>query len=131
MSRDTVLARGRARAEKGMADTCLIQHETGGITDDLTGTVTPTYSTVYDGVCRIQQREAIGQRTESGEASVVVLRLELQLPVVASAAVARGDRVTITAAVNDPALIGRTFTVRDLAHKSEATARRMTLEEVT
>lgn len=131
MSRETVLARGRTAAEAGMTDTCLIQRKSGGVTDDLTGVVTPTWATVYTGRCRIQQADAMGQRTESGEASVVVLRLELQLPIVGSEAVAHGDRVTVTAATNDTALVGRVFTIRDLAHKSEATARRVSLEEAT
>jgi hypothetical protein len=131
MTRDSVLARARAFAEAGMTDTCTIQRQTGVTTDDLTGQVTPIYAAIYSGACRIQQAAAMGQRTESGEASVVVLRLELQLPIVGSEGVERGDRVTITAAVNDTALVGRVFTIRDLAHKSEASARRMTLEEVS
>jgi len=131
MSRDTVLARGRAIAERAFIDTCTIRRRTGETTDDLTGAVTPTYSTVYTGTCRIQQSIAQGQRVESGEASVVVLRRELQLPVVASAAVRHGDEATITASVNDPALVGRVFVLRDEHSKSEATARRMTCEEPT
>lgn len=131
MSRASVLARGRTEAEAGMADACTVEHHTGQTTDDLTGQVTDTWTTVYTGKCRIQQSIAMGQRTDAGEVSVVVLRLELQLPVAGSENVARGDRVTITAAVGDAALPGRRFTIRDLHHKSEATARRMTIEERT
>lgn len=131
MSRESVLARGRAAAEAGMADSCTIRRTTGVATDDQTGAVVPTQTTVYTGKCRIQQTVAMGRRFEAGEASVVVLHLELQLPVVGSEAVARGDIVTVDAAVNDASLVGRTFRIRDLHHKSEATARRMTCEEVT
>lgn len=131
MSRASVLARGRAAAEAGMIDACLVEHKTGHTTDHLAGQATDTWTTVYSGRCRIQQSIAMGQRTDAGEVSVVVLRLELQLPVVESENVDRGDRVTVTASVNDPSLVGREFVIRDLHHKSEATARRMTIEERT
>lgn len=132
MTRAAVLARGREAAEAGMADACSVQRETAVITDDLDPSiVTPTLVGVYSGKCRIQQSIAMGQRTEAGEVSVVVLRLELQLPVIGSENIARGDIVILTAAVNDPSLIGRRFTIRDLHHKSEATSRRMTIEERT
>jgi hypothetical protein len=131
MTRASVLARGRVAAEAGMADACLIEHRTGRTANDLTGYDTETWTTVYSGRCRIQQSIAMGQRAEAAEASIVVLRLEVQLPVAGTEAVGRGHRVTVTAAVHDSALVGRLFKVRDLAHKSEATARRMTIEELT
>ena len=131
MSRASLLARGRAAALAGMIDACQITRVTGATTDDLTGAVIPTSAVIYAGACRIQQTVAMGQRTDAAEATAIVLRLELQLPVVGSESVGRGDQVTLTASVNDPALVGRTFKIRDLHHKSEATARRMTLEEVT
>lgn len=129
MSRQSVLARARAAAELGMADTVTIRRTTGVTT--VGPTVTPVQTVVYAGKARVQQAAAMGQRTDIGEAELVILRLELQLPVVGSEAVARGDIVTVDSAVNDTALPGRTFEVRDLHHKSEATARRMTCEEVT
>lgn len=131
MSRDTVLARGRAMAEAGMAEACTIRRRTGQTTDDLTGAVTPVYVTVYSGRCRVQQSLAMGARTDAGEISTVVARRELQLPVVASVGVRHGDEATITACVNDPDLVGRVFVLRDEHTKSEATARRMTCEEPT
>jgi pectate lyase len=131
MTRASVLARGRTAAEAGMADACVIERRTGTATDDLTGSAVGTWATVYTGKCRIQQSIAMGQRTEAAEASIVVLRLELQLPVAGTEAVDRGHRVTVTACVNDAALVNRQFKIRDLAHKSEATARRMTIEELT
>lgn len=131
MSRESVLARGRAAAEAGMVDAVTIRRTTGVSTNDQTGVVTPVQTVIYTGKARIQQSIAMGQRVESGEASLVVLRLELQLPVATSTAVDRGDIVTVDSAVNDASLPGRTFVIRDLHHKSESTARRMTCEEVT
>lgn len=129
MSRESVLARGRAAAEAAMVDAVTIRRTTGMTT--VGPTVTPVQTVVYTGKARIQQAQAMGRRMDIGEAELIILHLELQLPVVGSEAVARGDVVTVTAAVNDSALVGRTFEVRDLHHKTEATARRMTCEEVT
>lgn len=116
-----------------MVDACTIQRRTGQTTDDLTGDVTPVYSTVYTGACKVQTSGsgALGDRTDAGEVARDVLRLELHLPVVGSESIVRGDLVTVTAATSDAALVGRTFLVRDLAHKSFLTARRLQVEEGT
>lgn len=129
----SALAQGRVLAESLMVDACLIRHVTGVTTDDLSAQVTNTYATVYAGPCRVQVSGAgaMGQRTDAGEVSVVVLRLELQLPVATSTGVSRGDVVTLTTSTNDPDLLTRTFRVHDLAHKTHATARRLQIEEVT
>jgi hypothetical protein len=132
MSRDTILLRGRAAAEMLMQDTVTIATKTGETTDDLTGAVTPTYgSPTYSGVARIQigQNASSGGRTESGAASVIIYGVSLQLPVLTSTGVERGDRVTINTCVNDPDLVGRTFFVENLFSKSDATSRRLGLVE--
>jgi hypothetical protein len=131
MSRASVLARGQAKAAEGMADACTITRVTGRSTNTTTGAVTPTTSTLYTGKCRIQQAQAQAQREDIGEDHLLLLRLEVQLPVVGTEALAVGDLITITAAVNDADLVGRVLRVHDLAHKSEATARRPQCLEVT
>lgn len=133
MSAASALARGRALAQSLMVDACLIERVTGQTTDDLTGVVTPTYATTYTGVCKVQTSGsgAMGDRADVGEVAQVVLRIELQLPVVGSEAVRRGQRATITACVHDAAPVGRTFLIRDEQHKSFATARRLQVEETT
>lgn len=136
MSAGSVLARGRAAAQALMVDTCTIRRKTGGSTDDLTGQTFPSYTTVYSGVCRVQTSGggAMGARVETGEVAVIVLRVELQLPVVGSEAVRRGDEVSITTTtntINDSDLLNRTFRVHDLFHKTHATSRRIQLEEAT
>jgi len=125
-----VLTSGRRAAEALMVDACVVEAVTATTTDDITGQVTEQTTTRYAGRCRVQQPAAMGQRTDVGEVTVTVLRLQLQLPVVGSETVARGDRVRLTASV-DTALLGRRWIVRDLAHKTHATARRLTIEEVT
>jgi hypothetical protein len=55
----------------------------------------------------------------------------VQLPVIGTEGLKVGDRITVTTAVNDPDLVGRIFLVRDLAHASEKTARRVQCLEKT
>lgn len=129
MSRASVLARGRAAAAAGMIDACTVEHPTGVTTNDTTGVVTPTWSTVYTGPCRIKQ-QGNGSAADGGEVTVAVLALEVHVPIVGSETVVHGDRVTITSAVNDPALVGRTFQVVAKPIASERTARRLSCEEV-
>jgi len=122
----------RAAAEALMIDTCLIERHTGTTTDDLTGAVVDTYTQVYSGKCKFQSTPgaAIGQRADPGEATAVVGVTQVHLPVATSAGIRRGDRVTATACVNDPDLVGRVLKVKDNVKKSFATAHRLTVEEV-
>lgn len=132
MSRASVLARGKARAEASMADACTIKRlNTSGTTNPDTGYPTSTYTTVYSGKCRIQQQAAIARPHSVGEDEVLIVRFDLQVPVVGTEGLKVNDIVTITAAVNDADLVGRIFQVWELVHKSEATARRVGITERT
>jgi hypothetical protein len=134
MSRAALLARARAAAEAGMADTCTIRRRNAAAdaTDPNTGHITKGYVTpdLYVGKCRVQQQQAQAQQQEAGEDYTLLLRLEVQLPMTV-VGLQVGDEITITAAAHDPDLPGRTFLVRDLAHKTDATARRVQVTERT
>lgn len=130
MSRESVTLRGRVSAEQGMVDACTIQRVTGTSTNDTTGAVTPTYSTVYSGKCRIQQTVPVSKPADIGQAQVWLQRLTLQVPI-AVTGINSDDLVTVTASALDPDLVGRTFHVRELGHKTHMTARRVQLEETT
>lgn len=129
MSRESVLARSRSAAELGMRDACLIVRVTGLTTDDL-GVVTDTTTTIYEGRCRFQQPPAIARPDVVGEAQVYQLPFQLQLPMAGSEGVESGDRVTATASVDDADLPGRSFWVKAPFHKTDASSRRVGLEEV-
>jgi uncharacterized protein DUF6093 len=132
VSRATALARGRLAAELAMADACTIRRASGsGTTDPVTGYPTQAYTSVYSGKCRVQQHQATADRQDVGEDSLLLLRLEIQLPIVGSEGLEVGDEVTITAAAHDSDLVARVFLIHDLAHKSEATARRVQCTERT
>lgn len=128
MSLSTILAHGRAAAQARMLDACIVEHPTGITTDDK-GVVAPTYATVYSGACRVKL-SGNGSATEGGEVTVALLSLEVHLPIAGSESIVHGDRVTITTALNDAALTGRTFQVIATPVASERTARRLSCEEV-
>lgn len=113
-----------------MVDQCRIRRA-GEATEDDDGNVTPSYTTVYEGRCKVQQQAVQSRPSDAGEASLLMVRRELHLPVEASVGVRAGDQVKITACVFDPDLVDRTLVVRDEAAKSMATARRLGVEEVT
>lgn len=130
MSRESVLARGRAAAEAGMVDSCTIRRVTSSTSDPDTGVETPTWAQLYAGQCRVQQATAQAQREDIGEDHLLLLRLEVQLPMTV-VGLEVGDEITVTAAASDPDLPGRVFLVHDLAHKTDATARRVQCIERT
>lgn len=130
MSRASVLARGRAAALAGMVDTCRITRSTNGAVDENTGRIARTEQTIYSGICRVQNQRAQSRAEEVGEDRALLLPMEIQLPATVTG-LCVGDEVEILTSVNDADLVGRVFAIRDLAHKSEATARRVRAEEVT
>jgi hypothetical protein len=130
MSRESVLARGRTAAEAGMVDGCTVRRLTGSVTDDFSGVPVETWADLYAGKCRVQQDMAQSQAHTVGEDYQLLLRLEVQLPM-SVVGLEIGDVVTITSSASDPDLPGRVFLVRDLAHKTDATARRIQVTERT
>lgn len=134
MSAASLVARGRVAALALMVDACTITRVTGQSTNLQTGVVTDTTATIYTGKCRIQNIGTAGQGTARpatvAEAQVYQLPLSIQLPM-SVIGVLVADVVTVTASVLDPDLVGRTFWVKELAHKTHLTARRLGLEEVT
>jgi hypothetical protein len=130
MTRSLVLARGRQAAEAGMVDTCSIRRSTGEVTDDYSGVITPTFESLYEGKCRLQQSQAEAQPMNVGEAYVLIQKIELQLPI-SVVGLQVGDEVTIISAKNDQDLVGLVFLLRDFPRKTDATARRVLVQEKT
>jgi hypothetical protein len=131
MSRASVLARGRAAAQAGMTDACRITRVTAATTDPDTGVQSPTTATVYEGACRLQERETQARPENPGDQYALMRHRELQLPVATSGGVRQGDQVVMTACTQDPDVVGRPMVIREQAGKSEATARRLGVEEQT
>jgi len=132
VTRETVLAAGRAAAAVGFGDACTIERRTGEpVTNPLTGDVTQAMQSIYVGVCRVQQAAApwAGPSTV-GQAGIGLAALEIQLPVVGSEGVTLNDVVTVTACRHDTDLVGKKFTVQGAHHASEKTTRRLPLMEI-
>lgn len=130
MSATSLILRGRARAESLMLDTVTVRRRTGSSTDGDTGVVTPTWTVVYTGPAKIQQRSTQGSNRDVGEAERLASSLELHLPIAATGPQS-DDVATADASTLDSQLVGKVFTIRGPAHKSLATARRLTVEELT
>ena len=128
MSRTSVLARGQAAALAGMRDACTVTRG-GARTTDANGDVTQATTTLYTGVCRVQQHQATADDKNIGEDQQLLLRVEVQLPMTVTG-LQVGDLITITTSI-DPDLPGRQFRIHDLAHKTDATARRVQCIERT
>jgi hypothetical protein len=134
MSRESLLIRAQAAAAAGMVDTCAIRRVTGTTTDPNTGRTVDTYLSPdpYTGQCRVQRGEAMAAGSDVGEDYQLRLRLEVQLPI-SAVGFEVNDQITIIAVGpgRDADLIGRVFLVRDLMHKTDATARRLGVTERT
>lgn len=133
-----VLPELRAAAESLMLDTCTI---TRVDPDAIRGPIDPATNqypplpriTVYSGKCKLQDKSVIAASTagDSGERAVVTQGSELQLPVIESADVAINDIAHMDTCVNDPSLTGHEYTIAARHGKSQATARRLRVIEVT
>lgn len=129
MSARSITLRGRTAAESLMVDACIIDRPTSQGTDPGTGAVTPTYSAaLYTGKCRVQAVGTQAANPVAGEHQLTVLGHVVQLPV-DSVVYRVGDRVRITAASLDPTLVGRSFLVTSMLHKTHATSRRLVCSE--
>lgn len=130
------LAEFRELAECQMVDTCTITRAGVGA-----GTFNPTTGqydgadariTVYSGRCRVQIKSVIASSaSDAGERQVTAQEFELQLPVVGTELVSVNDVAEMLTASMDASLVGRKFTVAARHEKSQATARRLRVIEVT
>ena len=130
MSRASVLARARAFASAGFADTCTVKRVSSVDTNPLTAVVTKSYVTLYSGVCRVQAPGGVAAAIEVGQASPRSASATLQLPVVGSEGIRPDDIVTVVTCVNDTELVGRIYHITGEHHASQKSARRLAMDEV-
>lgn len=132
-----VTLEGRNLIESLMTDTCTITRAgtDKGTKNEITGQYDspPASATVYMGKCRVQIKSVIASSSDqaAGERQVVAQEFELQLPVTGTESVTVHDVVEVLTAANDASLVGRKFTVAARHEKSQATARRLRVMEVT
>lgn len=130
MSAETTLARAQVFAARLMVDACTIQRRTGSTPIGDSGDTTPTYITIYTGICKMQQAGAAFARpADVGQAELFLTRMSLHVPVTAPVA-QPDDLLTITASVHDPDMVGRQWHIRGLPDKSWPSAHRYSVELV-
>jgi hypothetical protein len=131
VSAKSAVLQGRAAAEAIMLDACTIARQTGqpGPVDPVTGIRPPApTATVYAGKCRVQSFEAYESTPDSGDHVYTVQRYSVHLPVTVNVAV--DDQITMTSAQSDSNLVGRSYRVVALLHKTFATANRVAVSEI-
>jgi len=127
----SALVTGQGLALQLMVDACTISRTTGaGVQDETTGRVTPTTTQLYAGQCQIRVPQAVAETPEVGDRTATLQRLIVKVPLTVED-VRIGDVVAVTAAANDPELVGRQFVVSALHHKTYPTARKLAAEEIT
>lgn len=132
MTLDAVLNRGRARALELMTDTCTVRRAGAPTTNSTTGVVTPTWTTLYSGICRLQETGSIGGNEPAEVAAVdsaYTATMIVTLPMSATDIIP-GDQVVVGTSEYDSSLPGRIMTVIRVQHKSHATARRLWAEDL-
>jgi sulfite reductase alpha subunit-like flavoprotein len=126
----TASARGRAKAEELMTDTCVINRITGWTLDPNTGANTPTLAPQYSGKCRVKVAGAsTAQDSSVGETSVPQIPTVVSVPT-SVITLAEGDQVTISAS-NDPELVGKVLLIKAIQTSTHITARRLLCEELS
>nr|WP_273544751.1 DUF6093 family protein [Arthrobacter jiangjiafuii] len=123
------MAAGRVAAESLMTDTCIIDRP-GEPTTDPDGVVSPSYTPVYIGRCKVQQTLAQSSSPEAGGAVFTVQGARLDIPV-GMGTVATGDRVRMVTAMSNPDLVGNVYRIVEIFEKSWQTAQRVRVEELT
>lgn len=127
-----VLAAGRRRAEWKMRDTCRITSPGAETWDEATLSNVPGAPVVvYEGKCGLlSPYRAPTTATTPGQSQAVQLS-RLSLPVATSIGVREGMDVEYLTSESDPDLPGTWFKVVGGAHQSDATARRVPVEEAS
>ena len=125
MSASSAVLAGRRLAESLMTDRVSIRRPTSEI-DDNTGL--PVSSVVYAGKGKVQTYEAFEKTPDVGGSTVFIQRYSVHIPA-ESYAPAPNDVVEVVYSEQDRFLVGRTYVVQALLHKSKATSYRLLVDD--
>lgn len=130
MTLHTALAAGRRAKARRMTSTCTIGRPGADVTNPTTGVVTTPLTAVYAGPCYLP-KDAVDSTSArlADVASVTAQRTALELPW-DTTGVAKDDVVTVTGSTS-PANAGRVMRVLSVAVDDDATALRISCEELT
>lgn len=125
---DSLMAHGRAAAERLMADECVVRKATGQTIDPDTGQHVTQYTEVYAGKCKVQTSGGVGGDTTDTGVVVNEWLVRVDFPW-ATQGLAPDMVVEITKSV-DPNLVGHKFRlVSPQSQKTHATAQRWNVKE--
>jgi len=125
-----VLEGARAAAARLMTETCTITRAGTGtqVYDPATDTFTePARTTVYSGPCRVKAPTGGDRRVSAGDDVYTLDTYVVSIPV-SSTAIRTDDQVSISAAADDPRLVGMALRVQAVTVGSQISARRLTCE---
>ncbi|WP_147305307.1 DUF6093 family protein [Subtercola boreus] len=129
---DGTLGMGRKLAQSLMPDTCDIGFDTPGtVLDDATGGYGSTFTPVYSGPCEYMAPHRLGSDVDAAGQILTDQNAILKLPVMTSLGVKKNMVAIITAARNDPALVGTRCRITGPFAGSYVTARRFPVEVVS
>lgn len=112
-----------------LTETGIVERETGEtVFDEWTGQETPVMETVYDGPVLVRPQYRATEE-EAGGTTIVVGRYDVTFP--ADTPVVTGDKVKMTVAPYDAALVGVEFTLLDVPVDAWQVARICTAEHFT
>lgn len=130
MSAVSFLKQGRKEAERLMVDTVTITRVTTSDTvDEDTLQYEETVDVIYSGKAKVQTYEPFEQNPEAGGHSFTVQRYRIHVPA-ETEDIRVDDTVTVTASELDVSLVGKSYRVAALLHKSFATAQRLFVDEI-
>lgn len=89
----------------------------------------PAFTTIYEGPGRLRAANTQSRNADAGDQAFSESRYTLSLPMAGSAGIEKGDVVECVADPSDPDLAGRRFVVAWPTAESDATARRIPVEE--
>lgn len=118
----------RANAEALMVDACRITSVGEPVTDNDTGNVTTTRTTVYEGKCKVQSKDSAVSNPEAGGATFTVVSRQVHIPVNA-AEILDGYEVEITASLLNSFTVGKVYLVHGFTPDSFDTAFRIPVKE--
>jgi len=125
VSLDSAIAYFRQEQADLFRSTCDIKYQSGEAFDDITGAVTPTYTTrAQDVPCLIRPRSTT--EVQAGEEEVTLGQHLGKFPVDQELEI--GDLIDLTASRHDAELVGKTFMVKERLLDDWQICRRAVLE---
>jgi hypothetical protein len=129
-------ANARARVASQMDSTVVVRRKAGETRNPETGTITPTWVTVYEGPGRIREStsqprdvDAAGQRlAEQRPVVSMPIGTDSRIVTGSSAAVAVNDVGEVLTNPNDPSIVGVRFRIAGTHDQTFSTARRLPVE---